>query len=111
MQRLSLMFLALLIAGCGEDEEPPPDRYVQYRDIGLKKGMVFAQITKQLGEPDRHTTTREGDPQIRHDHVSYGPFNEHDSEGRLIKMFRLRMWFNNGRLVRWTRTTPSGGGP
>jgi len=119
MQRLLLLLVVLMIAGCIE----PVDPNAKIREFKPKQGMTVAQVKKALGRPDmsvgNHHYTADGawisksDSRYltpgRYRALGYGTFATHSTDGKSIPRFRLKLYFYNGELEKWIRTTPPSG--
>ena len=124
------VLLAVMIAGCSKSD-PKPDPYAKYRDVQLKRGMKIADIKQQFGEPDRyldwwsdtpddnessrygisHPSNKSSDEPSSEtpyhvEELGYGAFGAHSQDRGHITKHRLSMWFVDGELYSWMKSTP-----
>lgn len=118
------VLLAVMIAGCSK---PAPDPYAKYREAQLKRGMKLADIKQQFGEPDRYLDWRSDTPDDNEssrygrsripypqspkapyhvEELGYGAFGAHNQQLGHITKHRLSMWFVDGELYSWEKSTP-----
>ena len=114
MQRLSLLFLAFLIAGCDRDKAEPIDarndrinesRNTAYRDVQLRTDMTITEIKAEFGEPDSYKNLGI----IAGHHVEilkYGPFGADTKDGHVTK-YRLTLSFDDAKLAMWDKSAPT----
>lgn len=117
------VLLAVTIAGCSK-----PDPYAKYRDVQLKRGMKFADIKQQFGEPDSFDDwwnrypnitksailfdlpnhSNQQSPELPHhvQELNFGAFGAHDQKKGHITKHRLSMTFLDGELYEWEKSTP-----
>ena len=120
---LAVIF-AVGVAGCSKS-----DPYAKYRDVQLKRGMKIADIKQQFGEPDTYCDWWNKNPDdagrshgfrswgtaslnksqeypYHVEELGYGAFGAHDQTKGHISKHRLSMWFVDGELYSWTKSTP-----
>ena len=122
-----VVLMAVGIAGCSKTE-PKPDPYAKYRDAQLTRGMTIANIKQQFGEPDRYLDWWNKTPDDNRssfygrsridsynqspeapyhvEELGYGAFGAHSQTKGHITKHRLSMWFVDGALYSWEKSTP-----